>query len=329
MAKVYVGTTFSKNESPLSSRKLGAWDRKLMNGVAMQAIAMRETRGSYGVIEDAVSWAFDRFFIYDISKAVSLRWINRTGSAKHEEITPSIPYPNDNFASGDKIYMGYSFPFDGANYETSTAGIGGTTTYEYWNNEISTWVSFSPTSGATINNFTIAAGTPRNITWDLSSLKSWGATTLNAIISPSGYTIDNTSLFWIRINIGAYGTYPVFDYFLTDGDTIDLKVLPIYTGYGASRAVWITPGKVIIDGTIWDLDTLSRLEVSLSQEVYPYYVAVVVDSRGFLSIVSQITGYTPVQVISYPESVKLADILVTGTSAIETLHITDTRVLFG
>lgn len=328
MPKVYVETVFFKNESPVSSRKFASWDRKIANAISLESIAIRETRGSYGVLEEAIDWSFRRFFVYDSSKAEGLRWINRTGAARAIDITPEIPYPNDVFANGDIMYLGFPFPFTGAVYYLSVNGTVGTASYTYWNEARESWDSFTPTGHpSNITQFKDGIGAYKNITWNIGDLPGWGASTLDSIFTPSGYTIDNNSLFWVRISLSGYTIYPKFLCFLTNGATRDLKVLPIYDNDGAERAIRITPGKVIIDGTIWDLDTLTRLDISQTTEVYPYYVGVIIDSRGILSTYSQITGPNPIQVIPDPESVKLADILVDGTSTIETTDITDTRVM--
>lgn len=256
--------------------------------------------------------------------------MNRTSAARAIGTSPDIPYPNDVLANGDRLYLGYPFPFTGAVYYLSINGTVGTASYFFWDETTEIWASFIPNGHPSdITQFKDGIGAYKNVTWNLIDLPGWGASTLDDSVNPTEFsgTIDNSPLFWVRIDLSGYTIYPKFQCFLTDANTIDLKVLPIYDNDGAERAIRVTPGKVIIDGTIWDLDNLVRLDIPQSTEVYPYYIGVIIDSRGVLSTYSQITGPTPIQVIPDSESVKLADILVDGTSTIETADITDTRVM--
>jgi hypothetical protein len=71
-----------------------------------------------------------------------------------------------------------------------------------------------------------------------------------------------------------------------------------------------------------------QLDVDISNELVPYYVAVVIDGWGYLYIQTQTMGTaTPVEVVADNDSVKLADILVNAQSGIVTANITDTRFI--
>lgn len=324
MPNIYTNTEFSKPEKP-KSKKFASWDRRVQTSTSLIQQCNREINGDNGVVYRGVSWNFDRVYFYDVSASGTDKWKNYTYPVRDQEATPIVPQPWL-LTNGDIIYLGFNSHFKGITHNLQTAGTAGTASYYYWNNVLYDWVSFTPTSAANINNF-IASGT---VTFDLEDTPDWGMITLNNIIIEGGGSdsIDNNSLYWVKIIIGAYGTYPKFYIIATNRTTIDLTVLPSYTAEGAERAVFVAPGKAMVDGILRILPSEVKLTIETSTETMPYYGAVMIDYMGDLSVLYSMTGDCfKVQVIPASTSIKLADIVLDATSGVEEIDIIDTRFL--
>jgi len=97
--------------------------------------------------------------------------------------------------TGDQVYVGMEAPFRYIHFYLSTAGVGGTVNYSYWDG--SQWKTFTPSGGMSHLDSTI----DRILLWDAytSIPNDWQKSEVNAI-----------SQFWVRIEVvSSYSTGPV------------------------------------------------------------------------------------------------------------------------
>lgn len=92
-----------------------------------------------------------------------------SAAAADVTLSPAVPAVNDAF------YVGMSEPFDLVEFVISTAAVGSTNAYEYWNG--SAWVALTGVTDET-SNFTAAAG-DRTLTFDVPP--DWARTSVNSV----------------------------------------------------------------------------------------------------------------------------------------------------
>lgn len=111
-------------------------------------------------------------------------------------------------SSDNTLVIGHSQPFDQVNFVTSTAGVGCTTQWQYWNG--TGWTSYTPASNTT-GNF-VATG---NSTVMLTPPAAWR----QALLNPTGFPNSHTK--WqVRMLATCSGTYPVFSRIYGDDLTL-------------------------------------------------------------------------------------------------------------
>lgn len=323
---IYNTTRWVANEQPVQSRKFTNWDRKLQDSVQLSQLCIREARGDYGVIQYGSNFNLDRVYWYDdtdgsyTNRTTPVRYIDQSNLT---EGTPIFGAPPQQFGNNDILYLGFKNHFNGLTYYLNVQGTGGTATYKYWHSILGSWMTFNPTSSSNANNFYLSG--VQNITWTLDLLPSWGATSLTDAV---GETVDSKSLYWIQITLAGYTVYPRFYILSTNRTILDMYTYPSYIDDGAERAVFVAPGQVVINGVIYELSSPVKLNVDTVFTSQPYYGAVVVNYDGIMSIQTySMDTCPPVEVVADAESVKLSDILLSGTGGIETSDITDVRLM--
>lgn len=112
--------------------------------------------------------------------------------ANQDEIDNVLIFPATEVAAEDNFYIGMAFRFDQIIFNISTAGVGGTVDWEYWDG--STWTALSGGNSAT---FELTSSGVQTLTYTTPT--DWETT-----------AIDGETKFWIRANLTAtYSTNPL------------------------------------------------------------------------------------------------------------------------
>ncbi len=165
---------------------------------------------------------------------------------------PATEATLDYFAIGSKV------PFLGLNIIISTAGIGGTVTWEYWNG--SAWAALTGLSDLTVGFTATASATAYLVVWEYPS--TWATTAING-----------TTAYYVRARCtGVYSTNPV----LTGGSLRGRSMVIAAEGstvQDISDGVWNTPitGPTITVDTPVDLGMFNDKVIICNQGSGPYY----------------------------------------------------------
>lgn len=160
-------------------------------------------------------------------------YVDETTDFNSSAAADVLPFPATE-AVNDAFFLGARAIFSGLNITISTAGIGGTLTWEYYNG--ASWTALTAVTDAT-SGFTAAAGA-YTVKWSVPS--SWAAVAVNG-----------STLFYVRARCtGVYSTNPV----LTGGSLIGLTAVLASEGttvQDITDGVWNTA----ITGTSITVDT--------------------------------------------------------------------------
>lgn len=98
------------------------------------------------------------------------------------------------------VYMGYAMPFDQANFTITTARVGGSVAYQYWNG--SAWTALSVTDGTSgLTTSGKVAFTPP---------ASWARHKITVNVASPKPITDTNNKFWIRAVVTGASTSPIF-----------------------------------------------------------------------------------------------------------------------
>lgn len=143
---------------------------------------------------DSRADTIDKVILYD---AVSTTFSDLTTEAA-SSTSADLFHPSTNALAktiGDEVYLGMDSKFRFLRFILSTAGVGGTVSYSYWDGTV--WKAFTPVSG----NFNLNATDEELILWtDFESMASdWQLSSVNGSV-----------LFWVRLKVDtAFTTAPV------------------------------------------------------------------------------------------------------------------------
>lgn len=221
---LYTNTSWSKNETPVRSKKFSQWNLKVGNAMYGIVQGMSDQFAPIGVMKNS-NRHFDKVFFYDSGVAGFIdRWIDRTNAVRDDNVTPPSPDINSWLLDDDDyIYMGYNAPFRSIYYEMGTqptwnGGAQATrTTFEYysplWKDWGTGWGTLAEASGT--QDFTAASGTIEFDTTENPPESSWSAASLDEIFKGSlsaGDSISPEMLYWIRIKMNfPFTVAPKFD----------------------------------------------------------------------------------------------------------------------
>ena len=143
---------------------------------------------------DSRANTIDKVILYD---AVSTTFSDLTTAAA-SGTSADVFHPSTSALAktiGDEVYLGMDSKFRFLRFILSTAGVGGTVSYSYWDGTV--WKAFTPVSG----NFNLNATDEELILWtDFESMPSdWQLNSVNGSV-----------LFWVRLKVDtAFTTAPV------------------------------------------------------------------------------------------------------------------------
>ena len=153
---------------------------------------------------DTRAATFDSVWLYDQSSQTYEDLTTAAGSTATADI-----YHSGSGALlknvGDRLFLGLAEPFRYVQFVLSTAGVGGTVTYSYWDG--AAWKPFTPSGGVSHLDTTIN----RVVLWDdyTAIPADWRK-----------HAINNQVAFWIRLEVtAAYTTPPVGSYITAVSET--------------------------------------------------------------------------------------------------------------
>lgn len=175
----------------------------------MTSMVIRDTDPAAPVLDNAAGsllGVLDSCLIVNnvYTTANDTAWTDRNVESRLEGGTAFNLLPTA--AAADRIYIGMPVKFPKTKYKFTTAGVGGTYVWEYWNG--TTWATLTVTDGT--SGFTVNG----TVTWTMPS--NWA--TIGG--SASAFNINNVTQFWVRVRATvAPSTIPTIDFLTVGGWT--------------------------------------------------------------------------------------------------------------